>query len=152
MQSARQHLLAGPRLAFDEDGGGVGGTLLRPLEEALHDGALVQDVAELRRQRGEALLEAGEARVRAADDLRDELGGQLERDVSRLDAVLLGGLDELGGVLGLGDDDPDRRHRRRAGAQVEREGRRAGGRSACGRERPRDLRRDGAVDVLVMGR
>src|ERR1019366_1056208 len=67
------------------------------------------------------VLEAAfEVRVGSLNHRRDELGGDLERDPHRLDAPFLRGLQELRSLRSP-DEDPDDRHWRGAGAEMEEE-------------------------------
>jgi hypothetical protein len=87
-------------------------------DDALHDGALVDDGVEGRGGGRQAGGEPGQLGVRAAQQVRQEVGAELERDRDGLHAVLDGRLDQLGRDAGLGEDDPDRGHGRGAGAQM----------------------------------
>jgi hypothetical protein len=132
-----EHLLAGAGLALEEDRDAAGGDEAGAGDEAGHDLAAVDDggeLGDLGRRGGAVALEGG---VGAAQEVGDELGGDLERDGGGLDPVLAGGLDQLGRVAGLAEDDPDGGHRRGARAQVEHEAGAGAAERAGRRRRPR---------------
>jgi hypothetical protein len=113
-----EQLLAGAGLALEQDRDGPRGDMAGAAEEAGHRLAAVDDggeLGDLGRQGGAVALERG---VRAAQEVGDQLGGELEGDRRGLDPVLAGGLDQLGRIAGLAEDQPDGGHGRRAGAQV----------------------------------
>ncbi len=119
VDEARAQLLAGARLALDQHRHRARGDGTRALEQHLHGRAAADDARFVggggRRRSGEV----GDSPVGGAQDLRDVLHGDLERQVHIAQTVLAGGVDEVRVVAGLGQQQPHRRHGRSAGAEVE---------------------------------
>jgi hypothetical protein len=140
---AGQELLAGAGLALDQDrhvpARGPGGLV----EDPGHDRAAVDDVGEGRELGRRADGQVGEAGAGQGHQLGRDVEGH--GDVE--DAALGRRFDERGREAGLGDQEPDRVHRRGAGAQVEREVDVAapGQDALAGRDH-------GLVDLAVFGR
>jgi len=106
----------------------------------------VNDPVELRRGFRQALGQALPVGIGQRGSTRQVFGRQVEGEGNHPHPLLARRFDELGGIFRLGQDDPDRRHRRRAGAEVE--CKRVGLPVAQAGEHP--VRR--AVDFFVVGR
>jgi hypothetical protein len=119
VDGAGQEFLAGAGLALDQDRDGAGRDPAGAGNDPLHGGAAVDDGGELRGLRGQAGGEAIKFAVGAGEQVREEVGGDVEGDGRGAHTVLDGGFDQLGGEAGLGQDDPDRGHGGGAGAQME---------------------------------
>ena len=121
---SRHQFLACAGLSFDQDGHRAGGDPPSAEDDAFHCRTAVQDLVELRGFRRQAGGQTLEFPVGPPEKVGKEVRADVERHGRDADPVSTGGFDELRRETGLGQNDPDRRHRRRAGAQVE--GQRAG--------------------------
>lgn len=111
-------LFAGAGFAEDQHGNFVGSNLLRELDLLAHGRAAMNQLREFWGGR-DCAAEPLDALAAALQELGQVLVGQVEEEVDRLQPAFLGGLDQPGRKARLRQDDPDGRHGRRAGAQME---------------------------------
>ena len=110
-----KQLLAGSRLALDQDRNVVHGQPSGSGNLGFHRLTAVDDRPELRGFLGQSL---GEAQDLVSVDVRQVFSRKLERERYRAHAVFKGRLYQLGGMVGFGQNNPHCGHGRRARTEV----------------------------------
>jgi hypothetical protein len=112
-----KHLFSGAAFAEDQHGYIVDRRPLRPANSQPNGAALAQDALEpsnfLRTSSGKMLPEP----IGIAEDLGQQIGRDVERDLGRPDFVPVG-LEQRGRILAFAEQDPDRSHGWRTRAQM----------------------------------
>ena len=117
----REQLLAGSGLALDQDGDIVRRHPLRARPRPDQQRTAADDAFECGGCGRQARAQAGELLVRFPQQRRHVLGRDVERHGHRADAGLRVRLDQLGGMAGLGEENPHRLHGGGPGADVYRQ-------------------------------
>ena len=107
-----------PDFAFDQHRHRTQRGLAGALHNAPHCGGSIDDVAEARRLVRRACAQLAQACVGGTPHIGHEFGGEVKRHRCGAQAMCLGSFDQFRAIAGLGENDPDGRHRGRAGTQV----------------------------------